>query len=644
MTAAEAPTTDLRTLLRRLWAAILAHKPLVAAAVVFGVLEALFTKAPFVLIDPLLRVMAEQTGAKTLLGRIADWLHHFDKGLADRAAGIEAKESWVDWFARWFQQQSDGIAGWFGRDAQSAGGPAMNLVIGAALVAAASGLLGAFCIYGVQLTSRFFAIKMVADLRCAVARHILSLPLRYFGQRRMGELISNVTNDAQVLQRAFELASDNVVVDPMMILGNVAVIVFVMPQALLLLVVMIPLMAVPMYRTGRKVRKRSSRTLAAMGDATESMNQILSGIRTVKAFRLEQPRLQEYEQQNATFLQRTMKMLRAKSMSMTQTFVGYQLGFAFLVLLLGYLVLVTGDVKFPSVATVLLPLSTTYQHVKRLTRSYNTLVESTSALDRIEHILNEQPDVADSGGEPLPELRGAVELDDVWFAYGDEPVLRGVSLVVKPGQTVAFVGPSGAGKSTTMDLLMRFHDPQRGRVLIDGKDLRTLRMDDYRRHTAVVSQQPFLFNSSIRENIAYGRPGCTQAEIEAAAKAANIHDFVVALPQGYDTLAGERGCNLSGGQMQRITIARAIVRDPAILFLDEATASLDSENEGLVQRALDNLRRGRTSFVIAHRLSTIAQADLIVVFEQGRIVETGTHEQLVALGGTYKRMRDLQTA
>jgi ATP-binding cassette subfamily B protein len=223
-------------------------------------------------------------------------------------------------------------------------------------------------------------------------------------------------------------------------------------------------------------------------------------------------------------------------------------------------------------------------------------------------------------------------------------VLRGVSLVVRPGQTVAFVGPSGAGKSTTMDLLMRFHDPQRGRVLIDGRDLRTLRMDDYRRHTAVVSQQPFLFNSSIRENIAYGRPGCTQAEIEAAAKAANIHDFVAALPQGYDTLAGERGCNLSGGQMQRITIARAIVRDPAILFLDEATASLDSENEGLVQRALDNLRRGRTSFVIAHRLSTIAQADLIVVFEQGRIVETGTHEQLVALGGTYKRMRDLQTA
>ena len=619
------PTT-FRTLLVRIWGAVLAHKKLVAAAIGFGLLEAVFTKAPFLLVDPLMRAMGAQTG-----GSAPD-------------APIDPDSSFSDRFAAWFSGHADTIGGWFGRDGDSAGGAAMNLVIASALLAAISGIVGGLCIYGVQLTSRFFAIKMVADLRCAIAKHILSLPLRYFGQRRMGELISNVTNDAQVLQRAFELASDNVIVDPLMILGNVAVIAVVMPKALFVLVLLIPLMAVPMYHAGRKVRKRSSRTLEAMGGATESMNQILSGIRTVKAFRLEGERLREYEEQNATFLERTVRMLRAKAMSMTQTFLGYQIGFGALMMLLGYFVLVTGEVKFSAVATVMLPLSTTYQHVKRLTRSYNTLMESVSALDRIELILQERVDDGDSGGAPLSQLRGEVELEDVWFSYGDEPVLRGVNLKVKPGLTVALVGPSGAGKSTTLDLLMRFHDPKQGRVLVDGKDLRTVCMDDYRKHTAVVSQQPFLFNASIRDNIAYGKPGCTQTEIEEAAKAANIHDFIQKMPQGYDTLAGERGCNLSGGQMQRITIARAIVRDPAILFLDEATSSLDSENEELVQRALDNLRRGRTSFVIAHRLSTISSADLIVVMEQGRIVEMGTHEELVARGGSYKRMRDLQTA
>jgi ABC-type multidrug transport system fused ATPase/permease subunit len=619
------PGSNLGTLIRRVVVAVKAHKALVAAAFGFGVLEAFFTKAPFLLVEPLIRTMGAATNAT--------------------AAPVLSvvKSSFSDRFAEWFQTNADVIGGWLGRDASSAGGSAMNLVLTAVLVSIVCGAIGGVCIYGVQMTSRYFAIKMVADLRCAIAKHILSLPLRFFGQRRMGDLISNVTIDAQVLQRAFELASDNVIVDPLMILGNIAIVLCVMPKALFVLILMVPLMAIPMYRAGRKVRRRSGKTLEAMGGATESMNQILSGIRTVKAFRLEGERLREYEQQNDTFLQRTLRMLRAKAMSMTQTFFGYQVGFGCLLLLLGYFVLVTHEIHFSAVATVLLPLSTTYQHVKRLTRSYTTMMESVSALDRIEAIFNERPDHADSGGEPLLRLSGEVELDDVWFAYGEEPVLRGVSLKVPPGTTVALVGPSGAGKSTTLDLLMRFHDPMKGRVLVDGKDLRNVCMDDYRKHTAVVSQQPFLFNSSIRDNIAYGRPGCSQGEIEAAAKAANIHDFVMTLPTGYNTLAGERGCNLSGGQMQRITIARAIVRDPAILFLDEATSSLDSENESLVQSALDNLRKGRTSFVIAHRLSTISSADLIVVIEQGRIIETGSHAELLARGGSYKRMRDLQT-
>ncbi|MCA8976376.1 MAG: ABC transporter ATP-binding protein, partial [Planctomycetes bacterium] len=482
------------------------------------------------------------------------------------------------------------------------------------------------------------------DLRQDLARHFLNLPLRFYGGQRMGEMISKVTNDTQVMQRSFELASDNLVLDPLMIVGNIGILAWFVPQAIWVLLLMVPLMAIPMYRQGRKVQKRSSRSLQAMGEATESLNQILTGIRTVKAFQLEEQRLADYGASTDVFLERTRRMLRAKGRSLAQTFVGYQVGFALLLGLLGYVVLVEHGIGFSDVGVALVPLTTTYQHVKRLTRSYHVMMESAGALRGIEEILQSETDPTQQGGRPLAVVRGNVELRDVWFGYGDQPVLRGVSLEVKAGQTVAFVGPSGGGKSTLMDILMRFHDPQRGAVLVDGVDLREVRLADFRAHTAVVSQQPFLFNASIRDNIAYGKPAADDAEIEAAARAANIHDFIATLPQGYATLAGERGSNLSGGQMQRITIARAILRSPAILCLDEATSALDSANEEAVQRAIDRLRAGRTSFVIAHRLSTIADADLIVVLDQGQVVEVGTHAELIERGGVYKHMADLQTA
>ena len=294
-------------------------------------------------------------------------------------------------------------------------------------------------------------------------------------------------------------------------------------------------------------------------------------------------------------------------------------------------------------AVIIAPLATTYQHVKRVTRAYNVLRESAGALSGIEDILRTDADPAMTGGEAVEAIAGGVELRDVEFSYDEDPVLRGVSVRAEAGQTVAFVGKTGCGKSTTLDLLMRFHDPDRGAVLIDGRDLRELSLADYRRRTAVVSQDPFLFNTTLRENIACGRPGASDADVEAAAAAALIHDFIAGLPDGYDTVAGERGTNLSGGQKQRITIARAILRNPAILFLDEATSALDTESEVAVQRALKELMRGRTSFVIAHRLSTIVDADKIVVLDEGRILESGTHQELCELGGVYRGMFDKQT-
>ncbi|MBL8723852.1 MAG: ABC transporter ATP-binding protein [Planctomycetes bacterium] len=632
MTDSSEARASMRALLRRLWAAILRYRGMVAAMVAFGCLEALFTKLPFVLVKPLIAELGGETGGAPLAQPWHPPLRGQDEGFTERIGND---------FNAWFRSFAEGMVEACGLGSSH---PGMNVVLACGLVAVLCGLLGAVTIYFVQTVSRMFAIRIVADLRCELARHFLALPLRFFGRQRMGEMISKVTNDTQVMQRSFELAADNVVVDPLMVLGNLVILAWFVPQAIWVLALMVPVLAIPLYRQGRKVSQRSQKTLRAMGEATESLNQILTGIRTVKAFQLEQARLHEFEANTATFLDRTKRMLRTKGLSLAQTFVGYQVGFAALLVVLGYVVLVDRAIGFDDVALVIMPLATTYQHVKRLTRSYHVLMESAGALHGIEQILATPTDPTQRPGRALGRVRGDVELRDVWFAYDQEPVLRGLSLKVQAGQTVALVGASGGGKSTTMDLLLRFHDPQRGQILVDGIDLCEVDLAEYRAHTAVVSQQPFLFNTSIRENIAYGRPGASQAEIEAAARAANIHDFVLSLPQGYDTLAGERGCNLSGGQMQRITIARAILRDPALLFLDEATSALDSENEGLVQQALDSLRAGRTTFVIAHRLSTIAEADLIVVIDRGVVVEVGSHRELLLRGGAYKRMRDLQLA
>lgn len=624
------------SLLRRIWAAMLRNRWLVLGVLAVGFLEALFTKAPLLLVKYLVDALtpeAEPRRAPEPKAQQGFFEEHFP-WLLEWAAGVrQGLEDGFMAFSLWVRELF-GFGAWADKDN-------ILILIGCGAAAALMGLLGSGAIYGMTVLSRYFATKIVVDLRNEVLAHILRLPMRFFARRRMGELISNITTDTAVLTRSFTLACDHAITDPLMIFFNFLLLLFFAPQIAWLMFIIVPLMALPMIRTGRRIHRSSSKSLQAMGSATESMNQVLTGIRTVKSFQLEEERLAEFEENNARYLHRTKRMLQAKGFSQGFMFASYQVAFAAMLVVMGWLVN-ENDVKLSQIVIIILPLATTYQHVKRLVRSFNILSESVGAMEGIESILAVGQDASHQQGRPLEELRGEVEMRGVSFAYAEQVVLRDLSFKVQPGQTVALVGPTGAGKSTAMDLLARFYDPTSGSVLIDGQDLRELDTTSYRRRVAMVSQTPFLFNTSIYQNILYGRRDASRAEVEEAAKQAQIHDFIVTQPAGYDTVVGEMGANLSGGQRQRITIARAILRDPRILFLDEATSALDAESEKAVQQALDNLMAGRTSFVIAHRLSTIQSADLILVMDGGRLVEQGDHESLLAQKGLYHRLAQLQ--
>jgi subfamily B ATP-binding cassette protein MsbA len=606
-----------RVFARRLARSALGHKKLVGVILVMGVINAFFEKAPYVLLGP---VIDKLTAARDAPVVPAGTLSPTEQ-LTEAMAALGA------WLA--------GLVG-------ASWSPPMAVIVASAVIAVVMSVVGAITLYYMLVLTRYFGAKMVVDLRDEVAAHVLKLPLRYFGLRRLGELISNVTTDTAVLLRSFTLAVDHAIMDPLLVAMNVAIIVWFVPQLTWVILLMVPLMALPLIRLGKNVRRRSSKSQRAMGDTTESLNQMLSGIRVVKAFQLEDVRLAEFKASNARFLQRTASTFRARGMAQGLTHFTYHVGFAVMIIALA--VLVIGGAYRPSELTMIaIPLTTTYTHVKRLARAYNTLMESAGAYEGIEMVLREQADPSlNQVGRRVDRIAGRVEFQNVTFAYGSEVVVHDLSFVVEPGQTVALVGPSGGGKSTTLDLLARFHDPKSGRILIDGVPLTDLQVLDYRRHLAIVSQQPFLFNTTIYRNILLGRPGATEEQVVAAAKLAQIHDFVSTLPQGYETVVGERGANLSGGQMQRITIARAVLRDPRILILDEATSALDSESEKAVQEALAQLMRNRTSFVIAHRLSTIREADLILVMQAGQLVEQGRHEGLLARRGLYWRLTQLQ--
>ena len=499
------------------------------------------------------------------------------------------------------------------------------------------GFLGYFNNYFLQWVS----IRAVTDLRVKLFTHFFSLPLGFFHKTSTGELMARVINDVVALQGTLSSTTVTIIKDPVTLVSLLVFLLWQNPRVTLVLLLTVPICVIPIATFSRRVRRSSAAINDEFVEIAKVMQESFSGARIVKAYNLEGHVVGQFASSSRRFVSHYMRLIRS-----TET-PGPLIEFMGAVGVAGFLLYAAGGagaVATPGEMLMIVgSIFSMYRPIKSLTRLHSTLEQARAASERVFQLLEVRSDLLEPA-RPTPVTAAGADIlfDRISFAYGEKTTLADVTLRVSAGRLVALVGASGSGKTTLTNLLLRFYDPQHGAVRIGGTDIRAVHSRDLRQQIAVVTQETILFNDTVRNNIALGRPGATEAEIVAAAKHAHAHEFIVDKPQGYDTVIGEKGVALSGGQRQRLAIARAILKDAPILVLDEATSALDTESERAVQAALDELMVGRTTICIAHRLSTIHKADLIVVMDQGRIVETGTHAELLARGGVYRKLHDLQ--